>query len=33
MYLVCNAKGNPNVIARKNCKTKTVKTVGLKVYA
>ena len=31
--LVCNAKGIPNAIARKNSKTKTVKTIGLEVYA
>jgi len=31
--LVCNAKGIPNAIARKSRKTKTVKTIGLEVYA
>ena len=33
VILICNAKEIPNAIARKNCKTKTVKTIGLEVYA
>ena len=33
VILICKAKGTPNAIARKNCKTKTVKTEVLEIYA